>query len=153
SMSAAEAGTKQRANMADIEASCNASTGLRCQVVSLYSNAIYNLYRYKKYTDVRLVFAPEFDIAFFGGDPDNFEFPRFDLDIAFFRIYENNRPVRLEHYLKWSTAGVSDGDLVFVSGHPGSTDRLATMSQLGFLRDVGLPLQLEIGLRRDKLLR
>jgi len=153
SMSAADAGTKQRANMAETESACNASTGLRCQVVSLYSNAIYNVYRYKKYTDVRLVFAPEFDIAFFGGDPDNFEFPRFDLDVAFFRIYENGRPVKLEHYFKWSTAGASDGDLVFVSGHPGSTDRLATMSQLGFLRDVALPLQLEIGLRRDKLLQ
>jgi hypothetical protein len=152
-MTAAEAGAKQRTNMAEIEAECNKTTGLRCQVVSFYSNSIYNMYRYKRYTDVRLVFAPEVDIAFFGGDPDNFEYPRYDLDIAFFRVYENNRPVKVEHYFQWSTAGAADGDLVFVSGHPGSTDRLATTSQLVFLRDIALPLLLEMGHRRDKLLQ
>lgn len=150
---AAEAGARQRANMSQLEADCNKSTGLRCDVVTLYSGAVYQLYRYKKYTDVRLVFVPEFDIAFFGGDPDNFEFPRYDLDIAFFRIYENGRPVHLEHYLKWGTGDLKEGDLVFVSGHPGSTDRLATMTQLGFLRDLSLPLALDIGKRRDDLLR
>ena len=150
---AAEAGAKQRANMSQIELNCNKATGLRCDVVTLYSGAVYQLYRYKKYTDVRLVFVPELDIAFFGGDPDNFEFPRYDLDIAFFRIYENGTPVHLEHYLKWGTGNLKDGDLVFVSGHPGSTDRLATMAQLGFLRDLSLPLTLEIGKRRDELLK
>lgn len=152
-MSVAEAGTRQRANMSRLEADCAKSTGLRCQVVTLYSGAVYQIYRYKKYTDVRLVFAPEFDIAFFGGDPDNFEYPRYDLDIAFFRIYENDRPVHLEHYFKWSTTELKAGDLVFVSGHPGSTDRLATMAQLEFLRDVSLPLSLETGSRRDTLLK
>jgi peptidase S46-like protein len=150
---AAEAGAKQRANMSRVESDCNKSTGLRCDVVTLYSGAVYQLYRYKKYTDVRLVFVPEFDIAFFGGDPDNFEFPRYDLDVAFFRIYENGRPVHLEHYLKWGTGDLKDDDLVFVSGHPGSTDRLATMTQLGFLRDLSLPLSLEIGKRRDDVLK
>ena len=152
-LSAAEGGTRQRANMSQIESDCNRSTGLRCDVVTLYSGAVFQIYRYKKYTDVRLVFAPEFDIAFFGGDPDNFEFPRFDLDVAFFRIYENGRPVRLDHYFKWSTAGLKEGDLVFVSGHPGSTDRLATMAQLGFLRDASLPLAVEFGTRRDGVLQ
>jgi hypothetical protein len=152
-MSAAEAGATQRANMSQLESDCNTSTGLRCQVVTFYSGAVYELYRYKKYTDVRLVFAPEFDIAFFGGDPDNFEFPRYDLDVCFFRIYENDRPVHLEHYFKWAATDLKDGDLVFVSGHPGSTDRLATITQLGFLRDVSLPLALEIGKRRDTVLK
>ena len=152
-LGAAEAGTRQRANMSQLESDCNKSTGLRCDVVTLYSGAVFQLYRYKKYTDVRLVFAPEFDIAFFGGDPDNFEFPRFDLDVAFLRIYENDRPVRVDHYFEWSTAGLKEGDLVFVSGHPGSTDRLATMAQLGFLRDLSLPLSLEFGTRRDGVLQ
>jgi hypothetical protein len=152
-MSVSDAGAKQRANSTVIEADCNKSTGLRCQVVSFYSGAIYNLYRYKKYTDVRLVFAPEFDIAFFGGDPDNFEFPRYDLDVAFFRVYENDRPAALDDYLTWSQAGATDGELVFVSGHPGSTDRLATTAQLAFLRDLSLPYQLEVGNRRNQLLK
>src|SRR5207245_1229265 len=88
--------------------------GFRCDGVTLFSGAVYQLYRYKKYTDVRLVFVPEFDIAFFGGDPDNFEFPRYDLDIAFFRIYENGSPVHLDDYLKWETRDLKEGDLVFV---------------------------------------
>jgi hypothetical protein len=149
----AEAGAKQRANMSHLESDCHRLTGFRCQVVTLYSSAVYQMYRYKKYTDVRLVFAPEFAIAFFGGDHDNFEFPRYDLDVAFFRIYENDRPVHLEDFLAWSTADLQEGDLVFVSGHPGSTDRLATRDHLTFLRDVSLPLALEIEARRDDLLK
>ena len=88
--------------MSQVEQDCTKATGLRCDVVTFYSGQVYNLYKYKKYTDVRLVFAPEFDIAFFGGDPDNFEYPRYDLDITFFRVYENDKPAHLDNYLKWS---------------------------------------------------
>jgi peptidase S46-like protein len=152
-MSVAEQGQAQRAAMSAIEQECTTTTKLRCDVVTLYSGAMYHLYEYKKYTDVRLVFAPEFDAAFFGGDPDNFEYPRYDLDISFFRIYENDRPVRLENYFKWSTAGVKEGDLIFVSGNPGSTGRLNTMAQLEFLRDTAYPLVLGSLARRDALLK
>ena len=105
-MTAAESGQAQRAEMSRIEEQCTKKTGLRCDVVTLYSGEAYHLYQYKKYTDVRLVFAPEFDIAFFGGDPDNFEYPRYDLDISFFRVYENGKPVHLDNYFRWSPAGV-----------------------------------------------
>ncbi len=142
-MSDAEAGISQRGAMAQIEEDCAQRTGLRCDVVTLYSGGKYDLYEYKKYTDVRLVFAPEFDAAFFGGDPDNFEYPRYDLDITFFRVYENNRPVHLENHFQWSLSGVKEGDLIFVSGHPGSTERLYTMERLYFLRDVQYPWYLK----------
>jgi hypothetical protein len=138
-MSVAEAGQAERAAMASVEKECATATGLRCDVVTLYSGGMYHLYRYKKYTDVRLVFAPEFAAAFFGGDADNFEYPRYNLDIAFFRIYENGKPVPLQHYLQWSRAGVKENDLVFVSGHPGGTDRQRTVAQLEYQRDVSLP--------------
>ena len=141
-MSAAQAGQAQRSAMSAIEQDCATSTRLRCDVVTLYSGEVYDLYKYKKYTDVRLVFSPEFDIAFFGGDPDNFTYPRYDLDIAFFRVYENDKPVHLEHYLHWSKAGVKEGELIFVSGHPGSTDRLKTVLQMQFLKDVDYPARL-----------
>ena len=152
-MSPAQVGAAQRAVQSQIEADCNKSTGLRCDVVTFYSGAVYNLYRYKKYNDVRLVFAPEFPIAFFGGDPDNFEYPRYDLDIAFFRAYENDKPVSLDHYFKWSAKGVGDNELVFVSGHPGSTGKLLTMAQLGFLRDVQYPFELAVNSHRIQLLQ
>src|SRR5438132_3157564 len=109
--------------------------GLRSDVVTLYQGGQYHLHRFKKYTDVRIVFAPEQQIAFYGGDPDNFEYPRFDLDICLFRVYEDNKPVKVQHYLKWSKGGAKDGELVFVSGHPGRTNRLNTVTELEYLRD------------------
>ena len=152
-MSTADAGRAQRAAMAQIEKDCAASSGLRCDVVTFYSGEVYNLYKYKKYTDVRLVFAPEFDAAFFGGDPDNFTYPRYDLDITFFRVYENDKPAHVEHYLHWSKDGVKDNELIFVSGHPGSTGRLRSVAQLEFLKDLDYPARLETYKRRIALLQ
>jgi Peptidase S46 len=152
-MSAADAGQAQRAAMSQIEKDCATSTGLRCDAVTFYSGQVYNLYKYKKYTDVRLVFAPEFDAAFFGGDPDNFTYPRYDLDITFFRVYEDGHPAHLENYLRWSRTGVKDGDLIFVSGHPGNTSRLLTTAQLEYLRDVDYPSRLVLYKRRIALLQ
>ncbi len=140
-MSDADTGKAQREAMSAIEKDCS-SGDVRCDVVTLYSGALYQLYKYKKYDDIRLVFAPEFDIAFFGGDPDNFEYPRYDLDISFFRAYENNEPAKTKDYLTWSKTGVKDGDLVFVSGNPGATNRLLTLDQLEFLKNQQYPLTL-----------
>ena len=151
-MSDADAGKAQREEMSAIEKECSVN-GLRCDVVTLYSGALYHLYKYKKYDDVRLVFAPEFDIAFFGGDPDNFEYPRYDLDISFFRAYENGEPAKTKNFLKWSKDGIKDGDLVFVSGHPGRTNRLLTLDQLAFLRDYQYPMALNSYDRRVNLLQ
>ena len=133
----------RRAVTAEIEKESFEKTGLRSDVVTLYQGGQYHLYRFKKYTDVRLVFAPEQQAAFYGGDPDNFEYPRFDLDICLFRVYENGRPARIQHYLKWSEAGVSENELVFVSGHPGRTSRLFTVAELEYIRDRRLPYALE----------
>jgi len=152
-MSAADAGQAQRAAMSQIEKECATSTGLRCDVVTFYSGQVYNLYKYKKYTDVRLVFAPEFDAAFFGGDPDNFTYPRYDLDITFFRVYEDGHPAHLDNYLRWSRTSVKDGDLVFVSGHPGNTSRQQTLAQMQFTRDVAYPLILDTLKRRIAMLQ
>ena len=125
----------RKAVLADIERESTAKTGLRSDIVTLYQGGEYWVYRYKKYTDVRIVFAPEEQIAFFGGDPDNFTYPRYDLDFALFRIYENGRPLENKDYLKWNTKGASENELVFVTGHPGSTQRLDTLAQLEFERD------------------
>ena len=114
----------RKAAIAAIERESQDKTGLRSDVVTLYQGGEYWLYRYKKYTDVRLVFAPEQQIAFFGGDPDNFTYPRYDLDMALFRVYENGKPIDSKDYLKWNPKGADDKDLVFVSGHPG-IDRTA----------------------------
>jgi hypothetical protein len=138
-MPPARAFAARRAIMAAIEKESLEKTGLRSDVVTLYQGGQYHLYRYKKYTDVRLVFAPEHAIAFFGGDTDNFEYPRFNLDICFFRAYENGKPVHPEFYFKWSLTGPSEGDLVFVTGHPGSTNRQDTLAKLLHRRDVTLP--------------
>jgi len=142
-MTAEEAFLARRAIMAEIEKESLEKTGLRSDVVTLYQGGKYHLYRFKKYTDVRLVFAPEQQAAFFGGDPDNFEYPRYDLDVCLFRAYENDRPAKVEHYLTWSTRGVSDGELVFVSGHPGHTSRQLTMAELDYLRDRQFPYVLQ----------
>jgi len=142
-MSAEQAFLARRAAMADIEKESLDQTGLRSDVVTLYQGGRYHLYRFKKYIDVRLVFAPEQQIAFFGGDPDNFEYPRYDLDICLFRAYENGKPPRVRHYLKWSAGGAGENELVFVSGHPGRTSRLFTVAELDYLRDVRLPSSLK----------
>jgi len=132
----------RRAVISEIEKESLDKTSLRSDVVTLYQGGAYHLYRFKKYTDVRLVFAPEQQIAFFGGDPDNFEYPRFDLDMAFFRVYENDKPAKIEHFLKWSKAGAKEDELVFVSGHPGKTNRLNTLDELQYFRDIGYPFLL-----------
>lgn len=143
-MSAGEAFAARRAAIATIEKDAQAATGLKSTVVTLYQGGLYHLYRYKRYTDVRLVFAPEFDTAFFGGDPDNFTYPRYCLDMMLFRVYEDGRPLKSEHYLKLSAAGAREGDLVFTSGHPGATQRLNTVAHLEYLRDTGIPLTLKL---------
>jgi hypothetical protein len=152
-MDPAAAQQARRAVRNTIEKESFDKTGLRSDVVTLFQGGLYHLYQYKKYTDVRLVFAPEKDIAFFGGDPDNFEYPRYDLDVCFFRAYENDQPLRPEHYLRWSKAGAIDEELIFVAGHPGRTDRLNTVAHLEFLRDRVFPQSLNLIRRREVLLR
>jgi hypothetical protein len=125
-----------------ISKECQTTPDLRCDVVTLYHGGQYHLYHYKRYQDVRLVFAPEEAIAFFGGDPDNFMFPRYDLDVSFLRVYENGKPLKAEHYFGWSKTGAKDGELTFVSGHPGATERQLTVAQLEYQRDVALPERL-----------
>jgi hypothetical protein len=142
-MSPEEAFKARRGVMAEIEQESLDKTKLRSDVITLYQGGAYHLYRFKKYTDIRLVFAPEKDIAFYGGDPDNFEYPRYDLDICFFRVYEDGKPAKIEHHLKWSPAGAKDNELVFVSGHPGRTNRLNTTAELAYLRDTGYPYLLQ----------
>lgn len=152
-MAVSEAERARRAVMNTIEQESLSASGLRSDVVTLFQGGEYHLYRFKKYTDVRLVFAPEVGIAFFGGDPDNFEYPRYNLDVAFFRAYENGQPVKPSDSLKFSTTGPAEGDLVFVSGHPGSTERLKTVAELQFVRDLRLPFTLMNLRRREVLLR
>jgi len=148
-----EAFAARRAAIAGIEKESSEKSGLRSDVIPLFQGGRYHLYKFKKYTDVRLVMAPEFAIAFFGGDPDNFEYPRFDLDVCFFRAYENGKPAQVKHWFKWSPAGSVDGELVFVSGHPGSTHRLLTLAELKYDRDVRLPSRLDLLRRREVLLQ
>ena len=144
---------KRKAAIAGIERDSTEKTGFRSDVVTLYSGGEYWLYRYKKYTDVRLVFAVEQQAAFYGGDPDNFTFPRYDLDMALFRVYENGKPIDSKDYLKWNPKGAGDGELVFVSGHPGSTQRLSTYAELVSLRDTETPYILQRLKRRIALLK
>ena len=151
-MSDGDAFTARRAEISAIEGESTKATGLRSDVVTLYQGGQYNLYRYKKYTDVRLVFVPEFQAAFFGGDPDNFNFPRFNIDMALVRVYENNQPVHPPSYFKWS-AGAKENELVFVIGHPGSTSRLDTVAHLEDLRDNAIPIILRLLERREAMLK
>ncbi|CAN5436851.1 S46 family peptidase [soil metagenome] len=137
----ADMAAKRKAEISAIEKACAPSASVKCEVVSLYSGGEYWLYRSKLYTDVRLVMAPEEQAAFFGGDYDNFTFPRFDLDFAFLRVYENGQPAKTPNYLKWSEGGAKDGDFVVVAGYPGATARLLTVAQLKYQREIGNPLQ------------
>jgi hypothetical protein len=149
-----EASAQRGAEIAVIEKESNDKTGLRSEVITLYNGGEYWLYRFKKYSDVRLVFAPEEQIAYFGGDYDNFTYPRYNLDITFFRAYENGAPAKTEHYLKWSAKGADQGEFVVLSGNPGSTARLLSVAQLRYHRDTGNPLQMQSWTaRRDALQR
>ncbi|QRK04487.1 S46 family peptidase [Archangium violaceum] len=132
----------QRAEFARLEKTCATAPDIRCDVVTLYQGGMYNLYKYQRFQDVRLVFAPEEAIAFFGGDPDNFEFPRYDYDVAFVRVYQDGKPAKVDNYLRWSARGAQPGELTFVAGHPGGTSRLLTVAQLLYQRDYALPERL-----------
>ncbi len=143
----------RQAAMAQIEQASLDATGLRSDVVTLFGGAKYHLYRYKKYTDVRLVWAPEATAAFFGGDMDNFEYPRYCLDATIFRVYENGQPAKIDNFLKWSENGPADGELVFVSGNPARTDRGFTIEALKFLRDTYMPFRLNYMCRMEVALQ
>jgi len=132
----------KKAVVAQIEGACTTSDKVRCDVVSLYRGGRYHLYTYRRYQDVRLVFAPEVGVAFFGGDPDNFNFPRYNLDFGLLRAFDDGKPAKVQHHLQWSKKGPDEGSLVFVSGHPGSTQRLLTVAQLAYQRDTALPERL-----------
>ncbi len=151
-MTPAQVFRARRKAIAGIESASQQKTGLKSQVVILFGGARYDLYVYKVYTDVRLVMAPDANAAFYGGDPDNFEYPRYDLDICFFRAYENGKPAKVTDYLTWSQAGIKEGDPVFVSGNPGRTERLNTVADLKTQRDVILPAFLDTLRRREVLL-
>jgi Peptidase S46 len=139
--------------IAKLENECRAKTGLRCEMVTLYRGAAFHLYRYRIWNDVRLVFAPEARLGDFGGDADNFVFPRFALDFSLLRVYEKDEAIRVAHFLKWAKTGPKNGDLVFAAGHPGSTDRLLTMAQLIYNRDIRYPLALATANRLRKVLQ
>ena len=136
--------TQRKAVIATLEQESTQTTGLKTESVELYNGGEYWLYRYRTFKDVRLVCAPEEQIAFYGGDLDNFSFPRHDLDFAFFRVYENGKPLHPEHWIRWSSAGVKEGDLTFVVGHPGRTGRLRTMAQLEYEREMQRPTRIKI---------
>jgi hypothetical protein len=132
----------ERAAKSRIESACGTGSDVRCEVVTLYHGGVYALYRYKRYQDIRVVFAPEEAAAMFGGDPDNFTFPRYDLDATFVRIYDGGKPLKADAYLTFATTGVKQGDIAMVSGNPGGTEREVTLAQLQALRDVIQPFNL-----------
>ena len=134
----------ERSAKAKIESACGTAQDVRCQVVTLYQGGVYDLYKYKRYQDIRVVFAPEESVAFFGGDPDNFTFPRFDLDTTFVRIYDQGKPLHTDNYLKFATKGVKEGDIAFTSGNPGATERENTLAQLEYQRDFAQPFILNL---------
>lgn len=152
-MTPGDAATARSARIGEIESAAKKESGLRSDVVTLYGGGQYHLYQYKKYTDVRLVWAPESSIAFFGGDADNFEYPRYNLDATIFRVYEDGKPAQIEHFLKWSDNGPAEDELVFVAGNPGSTSRIYTTAELKFERDKRLPYVLDFIRRREILLQ
>ena len=152
-LSPGDAAKARRAKIGEIESAAKKESGLRSDVVTLYGGGQYHLYQYKKYTDVRLVWAPEASIAFFGGDADNFEYPRFNLDATIFRVYEDGKPAKIEHFLKWSEDGPQENELVFVAGNPGRTSRIFTTAALKFQRDVRMPYILDFIRRREILLQ
>jgi hypothetical protein len=151
-MSSEQAANARKSVIAGIEKESKEKTKLRSNVVTLYHGGVYELYRYKRYDDVRLVFAPEQKIAFYGGDPDNFEYPRYDLDICIFRVYENGQPAKIADYLKFNPHGPAEGELTFVSGNPAKTDREFTLDELADMRDRELPRFLGMFKRREVLL-
>ncbi len=153
SMSPQDAGKARKAKMAEIEKQSQEATGLRSDVVTLFGGGKYHLYRYKKYTDVRLVWAPEASTAFFGGDADNFEYPRYCLDVTLFRVYENGKPAKIEHFLKMDAGGAKEKDLVFVSGNPGRTRRIFTYDAVEYQRDVAMPRTMNLLRRREVLMQ
>ncbi|HAR31483.1 MAG TPA: S46 family peptidase, partial [Gammaproteobacteria bacterium] len=140
----AAAGESRRREITRIEDESEKATGLKSQVVTLWQGGRYHLYRYRTWRDVRLVFAPEFDIGFFGGDPDNFNFPRYNLDMALLRVYADNKPAQVEHHFRLDPKGADEGELVMVTGHPGSTQRLLTAAQLEAVRDIDMPFRLAL---------
>ncbi|MEM8670024.1 MAG: S46 family peptidase [Planctomycetota bacterium] len=148
-----EAAKQRRAIISTIEKESLDESGLRSDVVTLFGGAKYHLYQYKKYTDVRLVWAPETAAAFFGGDADNFEYPRYNLDATIMRVYEDGKPARLEHFLKWNREPLEEGELVFVSGNPGRTQRIFTVAALKYLRDDRIPYLLDYLRRKEVLMQ
>ena len=152
-MSPGDAAKARRSKIGKIESAATGESGLRSDVVTLYGGGKYHLYQYKKYTDVRLVWAPEAGIAFFGGDADNFEYPRYNLDATIFRVYEDGKPAKIEHFLKWSDNGPKEKELTFVAGNPGRTSRIYTNAALKHQRDVRLPYVMDFIRRREVLLQ
>ena len=152
-MSPGDAAKARRGKIGEIESAAKEESGLRSDVVTLYGGGKYHLYQYKKYTDVRLVWAPEAGIAFFGGDADNFEYPRYNLDATIFRVYEDGKPAEIEHFLKWSDNGPEEKELTFVAGNPGRTSRIYTNAALKHQRDVRLPYVMDFIRRREVLLQ